>query len=271
MNPALQQRLLQLIETLGISRNEFGRKCDFSSGQISHMLSGKSDFSSSKLIRILEEFPQIRAEWLLRGEGAMFRDAQPAGSKAPPAPAPVSTAAVAPAATTATSPPARRIPVLHQTQYRAHLSSADLGRFPVSQLHLPELKPEARHLMLKIESDAMHPTLQMGDWAVCYRCQEQASPPLEGVYFVCINHFAPSLGRYVLNGGRAALAFKRDNPSYDDLNLAQSNVRELWLITHRFTRPAPDLRHLEQRIATLEEAQTGYDDRLRRLELRAEG
>ena len=67
-------RLQQLIEALDISVLEFARQLGEHRGEkIYHVLHGRMKPGYDTLEKILVAFPQVNGDWLLRGEGLMFR------------------------------------------------------------------------------------------------------------------------------------------------------------------------------------------------------
>ena len=76
MNSTLYSRLKEVVKYSSLSQNKFAIKADIDKGAISTMLSG-SRFGVDKLTKILNAFPEISAEWLLRNQGEMIlRDEQ---------------------------------------------------------------------------------------------------------------------------------------------------------------------------------------------------
>ena len=67
-------RLQQLIDSLQISVLEFARQLGESRGEkVYHILHGRVKPRFDTLEKILTAFPQINGDWLLRGEGLMFK------------------------------------------------------------------------------------------------------------------------------------------------------------------------------------------------------
>lgn len=67
-------RLQQLIEALDISVLEFARQLGEHRGEkVYHVLHGRLKPRYDTLEKILVAFPQVNGDWLLRGEGLMFR------------------------------------------------------------------------------------------------------------------------------------------------------------------------------------------------------
>jgi len=67
-------RLQQLIEALDISVLEFARQLGEHRGEkVYHILHGRLKPSYDTLEKILVAFPHVNGDWLIRGEGLMFR------------------------------------------------------------------------------------------------------------------------------------------------------------------------------------------------------
>lgn len=65
-----RDRLLLFIEWLGISRNEFAKKCNLSNSTITNL---KETPNGNTLINIAKSYPELSLDWLLLGEGEMLR------------------------------------------------------------------------------------------------------------------------------------------------------------------------------------------------------
>jgi transcriptional regulator with XRE-family HTH domain len=67
-------RLQQLIDALDISVLEFARQLGEKRGEkVYHILHGRLKPRYETLQKILQAYPTVNADWLLRGEGHMFR------------------------------------------------------------------------------------------------------------------------------------------------------------------------------------------------------
>lgn len=67
-------RLQELIDTLDISVLEFARQLGEHRGEkVYHILHGRLKPRYDTLEKILVAFPQVNGDWLLRGEGIMFK------------------------------------------------------------------------------------------------------------------------------------------------------------------------------------------------------
>ena len=73
---AVNQRIQTLINTLGESNNRFAQRIDTSSAVISHILTGRNRPNLELVQKILKAFPNLRANWLVMGEGPMHYDSE---------------------------------------------------------------------------------------------------------------------------------------------------------------------------------------------------
>lgn len=68
----MRDRILALLEAEKISPAKFAEQLGVQRSGISHILSGRNQPSLDMLYKILSKFPQLSAEWLLRGNGKMY-------------------------------------------------------------------------------------------------------------------------------------------------------------------------------------------------------
>ena len=67
-------RIEQFAEKQGIKIGALEKKIGASKGVLSRAIAQKTDIQSKWLSKLVENFPQIDANWLLTGEGSMYRD-----------------------------------------------------------------------------------------------------------------------------------------------------------------------------------------------------
>lgn len=66
-------RIRSFIAYLGLTIAEFERICEFSNGSLASQIKSSRSIGSNRIEYILSRYPDLSAEWLLRGEGAMLR------------------------------------------------------------------------------------------------------------------------------------------------------------------------------------------------------
>lgn len=73
---AVKQRVELVLKEKGLSVNLFAKGCGVSQQTLSDQFRGRCKLSYVTISAILEYFPDLSAEWLLRGEGDMLKPAE---------------------------------------------------------------------------------------------------------------------------------------------------------------------------------------------------
>jgi len=73
MTDDLTKRVLKIKQQYKLSQADFADIIKIQRSSISHMVNGRNKASADMVIRILQAYPEIRAEWIMRGEGEMFK------------------------------------------------------------------------------------------------------------------------------------------------------------------------------------------------------
>jgi len=68
----IHDRLKKLLEYSKLSQNKFASKIGVDKGLMSRIMKGESGFGYETLERIVNEFPEVSCEWILRGKGEML-------------------------------------------------------------------------------------------------------------------------------------------------------------------------------------------------------
>jgi transcriptional regulator with XRE-family HTH domain len=69
----MKDRLLKLLTQLNYSATKFADEIGVQRSGISHILSGRNKPSYDFIVKILNKFPELDAEWLILGKGVMFK------------------------------------------------------------------------------------------------------------------------------------------------------------------------------------------------------
>ena len=77
-------RIEQFAENQGVKIGAFEKKIGASKGVLSRAIAQKTDIQAKWLVKIVENYPQIDANWLLTGEGSMFRSPAVMNEAPPP-------------------------------------------------------------------------------------------------------------------------------------------------------------------------------------------
>lgn len=67
----VKERLLEFLKAEGISASEFSRKMNLSPAYVASI---RKSIPAEKVERLMQVFPQINRDWLLYGEGSMYRE-----------------------------------------------------------------------------------------------------------------------------------------------------------------------------------------------------
>ncbi len=70
----MEERIKQIISEYGLTISRFADKLGIQRSGISHILSGRNKPSYDFLMKVLREFQDIDANWLLTGKGSMKQD-----------------------------------------------------------------------------------------------------------------------------------------------------------------------------------------------------
>jgi transcriptional regulator with XRE-family HTH domain len=73
----MKEQLLQLMESEGMTPAKFSDEIGVQRSSISHILSDRNKPSYDFIIKILNRFQEINAEWLLTGKGSMVKSSGP--------------------------------------------------------------------------------------------------------------------------------------------------------------------------------------------------
>lgn len=69
----MKERLAELILSKGLTSSKFAELLEVQPSSISHILSGRNNPSYDFILKILKIFTDVDPDWLLLGEGAMYR------------------------------------------------------------------------------------------------------------------------------------------------------------------------------------------------------
>lgn len=73
MKESVLERINHLIDDCGESKNALANKCDMAPQTFGRYVNGDNKITVSLVSSLLEVFPDLSAEWLLRGEGEMYK------------------------------------------------------------------------------------------------------------------------------------------------------------------------------------------------------
>lgn len=252
----IHQRLNFLIDKLedGVQRR-FAQRLGISSGAIGDILGQRKSKPGFDLLgKILRAYSQIRAEWLLLGEGEMLKSAE------------------APKNNSVSSDPAPRVEEESQAPYlkaerggRLEILTVQVGPdgeenievvntrvaagYPQNRIEpeyiskLPSFRlPGAPYnsgsfRCFQVSGDSMEPTLQDGDWLICRAVENWGRDMRDNRVYVVVTEDDLTVKR-VLNqfNERGQITLQSDNRGYGVRFLDGNLVGEVWEGVARLTR-----------------------------------
>ncbi|MDR3128925.1 MAG: helix-turn-helix domain-containing protein [Tannerellaceae bacterium] len=73
----MKERIIKIMETEGLTAARFAEAIGTQRATLSHILSGRNNVSLEITQKILDCFPRLSPDWLLRGAGDMYREEKP--------------------------------------------------------------------------------------------------------------------------------------------------------------------------------------------------
>lgn len=77
----MKERLNKILEEYDLNSSRLAEKMGIQRSGISHIMAGRNKPSYDFIVILLELFPEIDANWLLTGKGAMFKEDNEANSE----------------------------------------------------------------------------------------------------------------------------------------------------------------------------------------------
>jgi len=71
-----KDRIELILQQEGISSGQFAAEIGIQSSTLSHLLNNRNKPSLEVIKKILNRYPEISSDWLIRGEGSMYRDSK---------------------------------------------------------------------------------------------------------------------------------------------------------------------------------------------------
>ena len=70
----MRERIRQVMDSMGLSQQEFAQKLGMSPASLSNIFNGRSNPTNNHVQAIHRAFPNINTNWLMFGEGTMLND-----------------------------------------------------------------------------------------------------------------------------------------------------------------------------------------------------
>ena len=229
-------RLKEFIEHVGLSNNKFAEKVGLSGAQISYMVNSKKKFGVDKLLSIFNEYPELSADWLLKGEGQMLGQSGPVHGHLLPS-------------HTDTLKMPQVVTVDHQGRNNIiEIDAKAAAGFPANidnpQFYqdLPAFSlpsPQFQHgtfISVQAVGDSMHPTIYHHDWLIAEFIEDPGLNLKEGYVHVIVTKEGVVVKR-ILNrvAKRGKLVLQSDNDQYPTYEEDIENVLQVYKVTAKLS------------------------------------
>lgn len=197
------QRVRQVIEMAGMSVSKFAEKVNIGQTTLNNQLLEKRALSIDVLNKILNAFPELSAEWLLRGKGSMYIATESGESEE-------------------TRP---RIPF---DAAAGTLTVGVDGVMPYQCEQMPVVRAFPRYdFTILVRGESMAPEYQSGDEVACLYVRESTYTQWGRVHVLDTTQGV--VIKRIYDRGDMVLC-KSDNPRYEDFSIPKSEVFNIALV-----------------------------------------
>lgn len=79
MEVTIYQRIMSILEDKQLSVNALSKMVNMSQTTLNTQLKGERTLSANVVAKVLDTFPEVSSEWVMRGEGSMYRKEESSG------------------------------------------------------------------------------------------------------------------------------------------------------------------------------------------------
>lgn len=79
MEVTIYQRIMSILEDKQLSVNALSKMVNMSQTTLNTQLKGERTLSANVVAKVLDTFPEVSSEWVMRGVGSMYRKEESAG------------------------------------------------------------------------------------------------------------------------------------------------------------------------------------------------
>lgn len=206
----VKKRIYEYCKYKGITIRDFERKCNLSNGYVSSMRKG---LGVDKLNIVLSEYPDINRDWLVYGEGEMFKSEashEPQQDGGLPHGLPL-------------------IPI----SVVAGFSGTDNGGITLNDCTLydvPEFAQAKADFLIRVSGSSMYPKYSSGDVLACRKINEITFIQWGKVYVIDSRQGQMVKRLMPAEGDDDNLMCVSDNDKYPPFKLSKSEIRSLSIV-----------------------------------------
>lgn len=216
MVTSVKERLMNFIESKGISIREFERECNLSNG---YMKSLRHAPKQDKLSAMLSAFPDLNSSWLLTGEGSMIKRSQPVGMAEE-----VSKDCIQEGNYSGT--------VVYDIDATCGTDPRDMlftQENIIGSVNLPGISKNS--VIIRANGDSMEPRIFDGNLVVIREIHSWEDIYYGQIYLVLLDEYR--MIKYIRKyeeDEENYIILRSENQKYDDIKLHKSKIRKLFLV-----------------------------------------
>ncbi len=255
----INQAIADLLKALDITPYQMAKTLGYNNGdKIYNIINRKNKPGFDTLHDILTHYPQVNSDWLLRGEGIMFRN-----QKAEEVPADVALTPAVLYRPMEDWEEGKMIPLVDKYAYASLLNGfADTDQENMTRIYLSDLRPGRTYVGIRIYGDSMHPTI--ADHDVLVASQLEGPGEIKSNYIYIIVTVDGVYCKRVVNHG-TRLQLKSDNRAHPYFSVDVKDVRSVWEVKRRITGNFSGPMDAEQRLADTEKSAYYLENEVQRL------
>ena len=276
----ISDRMSALLAALNMTPYQLAKELGYKAPEkIYTIINRKSKPGFDTLTDIFTRFPELSSEWLMRGEGEMFKKAADETAKETSQSASLSIQAttdvagatpegywqgksIRPLAVTVDrmgNDTILLVPIKAQAGYRQRYFDLEYIK-ELSSFTLPNFS-SGTYRAFEVEGDSMHPTIRHSDFVICSYVENWEHIRPRHVYvivtseYVLVKRIVGSLRRDV-SSERAWVELESDNSYYNvsPFRLSTTDIREIWQVRGILTTQIPaNLYEGQERLLTMVE------------------
>ena len=204
-----KDRILQVIEYKGISKNKFYNETGISNG----ILDKKSGLSMDTIEKFYSTYPEINPEWLLTGKGEMLKSGNTNTE-------------------TGKEESVKGIPLVNATAIGGYgnnvfsFEERDVKDYYV----IPKFKYKQVDFMIEVEGSSMYPKYNSGDVVACRIIKERNFIQWNKTHVIATREQGIIIKRIKPSDAPNSLLMVSDNESYDPFNVPEEEIEGLAIV-----------------------------------------
>lgn len=205
---SINQRILQIIDFLGVTRYKVSQETGISETVLLNIYKGKNKPSFDVIEKILNNYPEINAEWFLTGKGVMLKNQNHLIGD--------------------TETEDKGIPFIHLNNVSDMFSNENkVAEKDSKKIIVPSLK--GADFLVGVEGNSMNPKYSSGDIVICRKLPIDTFIQWNMVYIIDTDQGA-LLKRIKKGNSEETVLVVSENPDYETFELNRSQIYNIAIV-----------------------------------------